>query len=388
MNMDRILNSMTEKNIIWIVISLQLIWLLFAVIQLLKLRSSERRKKINYYTYESIPNTFVTIGLLGTCSGIALGLYKFDVNPENIRGSIQLLLTGLKSAFLVTILGLLLSLFFKWIINNTLIRYPDLQPPDSPELEQLKELNENMRLLGEHISESFRMKFESFLEDMRTINKHLLNKLDMFSSTLAEKNQEALVVALEDVVKDLNSGFKEILGTLVKQNFKSLTDSVDKLNAWQNQNKEQVSLLTESYTRVRDNTKGLDDSLKCIVNRMDDLVGQSSRIYDIIDQLRGIVIDDNRFEEISDRLDKTSKSLKESAAIYKDNLKEINFWFSQEHNIKEGILLLNNQLSTIEDVPSFNKRLSNTFGTLDKILAEYLEGIPKIIERHLKSRGI
>ena len=164
--------------IILTVVSLQLIWMLYAIVQLAKLRTDKGRKKINYYSYESIPSTFVTIGLFGTCLGIAVGLYKFDINPENIKGSVQLLLTGLKSAFFVTILGLALSLVFKNIINHSLNRYSDIQPPDSPELEQLKEMNENLRLLGENISESFRRKFDVFLDDMKITNEKLITNLD------------------------------------------------------------------------------------------------------------------------------------------------------------------------------------------------------------------
>ena len=177
--------------IILTVTSLQLAWGIYACYQLNKLKNHDSRQKINYYSFESIPSTFVTIGLFGTCLGIAIGLYHFDVNPTNIKSSVQLLLRGLKSAFFTTILGLLFSLIFKQIINHFLNKFADIQPPDSPELQQLREMNTNLRLLGENISESFRRKFDVFIDDMRETNEKLIHNLSTFTANLAEQNQEA-----------------------------------------------------------------------------------------------------------------------------------------------------------------------------------------------------
>ncbi|KOY51940.1 hypothetical protein [Polaribacter dokdonensis] len=48
---------------------------------------------------ESIPSTFVTIGLLGTFLGIAYGLINFNTDPGAIKDSSAELLDGLKVAF-------------------------------------------------------------------------------------------------------------------------------------------------------------------------------------------------------------------------------------------------------------------------------------------------
>ena len=43
------------------------------------------RKFVNYYQLESMPGTFVTIGLLGTCIGIVLGLFGFNTDTAHIN---------------------------------------------------------------------------------------------------------------------------------------------------------------------------------------------------------------------------------------------------------------------------------------------------------------
>ena len=71
------------------------LWFFFSVFYLI--RAFRRPGKINPYIFESIPQVFPTIGILGTFIGIAYGLWYFDVN--NIEGSIPELLKGLKTAF-------------------------------------------------------------------------------------------------------------------------------------------------------------------------------------------------------------------------------------------------------------------------------------------------
>lgn len=387
------------------VVSLQLLWMIYAIVQLAKLRTNIARQTINYYSFESIPSTFVTIGLFGTCLGIAVGLYKFDVNPENIKGSIQLLLRGLKSAFFVTILGLFFSLVFKNIINHYLNRFADIQPPESPELEQLKEMNKNLQFLGHRISESFRSKFDGFLEDMKLTNEKLITNLDLFVAKLADQNQQALIEALEGVVSDLNTGFKEILGSLVKQNFQTLTDSVNSLNTWQQQHKTQVEILTKAFTDVVNNTEMLYETLTNITMKNDQLIGQNSKLSLIIDSLSKVLVDDKRFVELIDLLNNATQNLSVAATEYNNNLTElkklgssIDNWFKGEHGIRESSLILQKQLNEltkelnelakvrVDQIPVFTDSLGRTFSTLDKILAEYHKAIPQIIERGFNDR--
>jgi biopolymer transport protein ExbB/TolQ len=84
------------------------IWFVFSVYYLIRAR--QKPDKINPYIFESIPQVFPTIGILGTFIGIAVGLWSFDVN--NIETSIPALLQGLKTAFIASIFGIILSIIF------------------------------------------------------------------------------------------------------------------------------------------------------------------------------------------------------------------------------------------------------------------------------------
>jgi len=54
-------------------------------------------------------NEMVSLGVLGTFLGIAIGLYHFDVT--NIKESMPLLLEGLKTAFITSGVGIFFSIF-------------------------------------------------------------------------------------------------------------------------------------------------------------------------------------------------------------------------------------------------------------------------------------
>src|SRR5690606_1881714 len=110
------------------------------------------RKLINYYELENAPSTFVTIGLLGTCAGIFLGLLNFNTDAGQIKSSVKDLLSGLRFAFLVTIIGLIFSLFYKQRVNRILNIYGDIQPPASPELEEMQKSNMLLADLSRGIS--------------------------------------------------------------------------------------------------------------------------------------------------------------------------------------------------------------------------------------------
>lgn len=86
-------------------------WFFFSCFYLL--RAKRKPDDTNPYIYDSIPQIFPTIGILGTFIGIAYGLWFFDAH--NIEKSIPALLDGLKSAFLASILGIVCSIIFSKI---------------------------------------------------------------------------------------------------------------------------------------------------------------------------------------------------------------------------------------------------------------------------------
>lgn len=349
------------------------------------------RKKINYYQLESMPNTFVTIGLLGTCVGIFLGLLNFSVETTSIKESVGLLLKGLRLAFLVTILGLIFSMIYKKRVNNILNTYSDIQPPESPELLEMKKSNILLAELSRGISGLNRAFSDELVIKIQESNQKLANNLEKFGQNLASSNHDALIEALNDVIEDLNSSFRDTLGLLVKQNFSELTSSIDNLNNWQRENKEYIENFAQRYEKIVQYTDDMNKNLKKIVLSNAKLLDQDSKLYDIIEALNSVMVDDERFIEITENLNESSDNIKNSMSQFVLDLQETKNQLAGINNLKANLELLNNQLSQLRNIDIDEERIymqgiKQTMSSMDEMFKRHYEAIPKIIENKIKEK--
>ena len=88
------------------------VWAIQSTVWILKVKSNGR-KSVNNLLYDSIPGVFTSLGVLGTFSGILIGLLGFDTNE--IDKSIQILLRGMQTAFITSVAGIVSSLVFSRI---------------------------------------------------------------------------------------------------------------------------------------------------------------------------------------------------------------------------------------------------------------------------------
>ncbi|TWD54205.1 hypothetical protein FB480_103113 [Agrobacterium vitis] len=188
------------------------------------------------------PGTTVTLGILGTFWGIAVGLMGFDV--ANIDKAVPLLLGGLKTAFLTSILGMGASLIIKVIQTVPLRRQQaaSVTPEDihtvlslakSENKENANRLYQAVEALRSAIADNKDGSLVSQLQRMRSENRdgqqELISEFRNFAEKMTESNQKALIEALKDVIRDFNEKLTEQFG----ENFKELNTAVHKLVDWQ-----------------------------------------------------------------------------------------------------------------------------------------------------------
>ncbi len=209
------------------------------------------------------PNLLTSIGILGTFVGIVIGLMGFD--PTDIDGSIGLLLTGLKTAFVTSLAGMGGSIVFKMLSATPILEHkakvpagkeigPALLKAAHAQGEQLEQLriaiagDEESSLAGQiklfrgdvrdshdemkrslkgiqglqerltTTAEQQRTAFDTFTENLR-------KQLEDVSKALAEGATEQVIEALKQVIVDFNRNLTEQFG----ENFKALDASVKKL---------------------------------------------------------------------------------------------------------------------------------------------------------------
>lgn len=157
----------------------------------------------------------VSLGVFGTFVGIFMGLLDFDT--YDIANSLPLLLEGLKTAFVTSIVGLFFS------IATAIIKQP--KSDDSTTL--LKDISNNQLTMIDTLERSLEM--------------------------ISTKANENIIASLEGIIKDFNNNLTEQFG----DNFKQLNMSVKEMIVWQENHKGQVEQYESHLTTIFDNLKAV-----------------------------------------------------------------------------------------------------------------------------------
>ncbi|EHY3242026.1 MotA/TolQ/ExbB proton channel family protein, partial [Escherichia coli] len=221
------------------------------------------KKNIHSKFREYAPTLMGALGILGTFIGIIIGLLNF--NTESIDTSIPVLLGGLKTAFITSIVGMFFAILFNgmdaFFFANKRSALAENNPESvTPEhiYHELKEQNQTLtklvsgingdsegsliaqiKLLRTEISDSS----QAQLANHTHFSNKLWEQLEQFADLMAKGATEQIIDALRQVIIDFNQNLTEQFG----ENFKALDASVKKLVEWQGNYKTQIEQMSEQY---------------------------------------------------------------------------------------------------------------------------------------------
>lgn len=242
---------------------------------------TDKLRSLTHY----IPNLLTSLGMLGTFIGIVIGLLHFD--PEDIDGSIELLLGGLQTAFMTSLFGMTMTMVYKILTG-----LPWLQPagdtaggPDEigPEHihQLLREQNDNLTRLHQAIAgddsdtltgqirllrqnqddnhkaltreasrqseaaEALGVHAEAQRERFDVFSREISTQMQDFAETMSKSATEQVINALKEVIQDFNSQLTEQFG----ENFKALDASVKSLVEWQENYRQQLGEMRDQYAQ-------------------------------------------------------------------------------------------------------------------------------------------
>ena len=199
---------------------------------------------------------YTTLGMLGTFAGIAVGLFFFD--SSNINNSIPQLLSGLKFAFVTSIVGLICSIWHTKSSKNWDIT------EDNPTDDLLKTIAKNIKVLGED-------KESSIIGQIKLLRSDFGDFAKKVAESSAKSATKAIVEALTGVVKDFNQKITEQFG----DNFKQLNEAVGRLLIWQ-----------EEYKNYMD---GFKDNLELVSDAIDKNSQAVQTLPEILEQIKETV---------------------------------------------------------------------------------------------------
>lgn len=242
----------------------------------------KKNNKHNTFTNYA-PTLLTSLGILGTFTGIIIGLLDFDT--KYIQESIGPLLDGLKTAFITSLVGMLFSIVFKGIVSSgvlakNIMEGEKLNEVDASDIYAVmetqvvatQELNKSIgggdesSLIGQlklmrsdasdaqkntrnvldklndtlaHIQGQVHLQTENFT----SFEDRLWIKLQDFADMMSKSATEQVIEALKQVISDFNNNLTEQFG----ENFKQLNEAVLKLVEWQDNYKGQLSDMQEKY---------------------------------------------------------------------------------------------------------------------------------------------
>lgn len=222
----------------------------------------KKRKHKHFIDYA--PTLMTSLGILGTFWGIVVGLLEFDTS--NIDKSIPLLLSGLKTAFISSIFGMLATILFNTINSWLSSEQQSEQETKEREInsaiiaqtELLEKINYSLSVTEEGaLAGDIKLLRTELSERNHEFSVTLWEKLEEFSSTLSQSATEQIIEALRTVVSDFNANLVGQFG----ENFKALELSVKKLVDWQDAYKEQLILMDSQF---KQNVESLNTSEKSL----------------------------------------------------------------------------------------------------------------------------
>ncbi len=192
------------------------------------------------------------------------------------------------------------------------------------------------------------------VESMNKNNELIREKFDEFSELLAKSNTEALVEVMKQATEEFNAQMSELINKLVQENFQELNNSVQRMNDWQQENKEMIQTLTDQFKQVSQDFSISSTALKEITENTNKLTNENSHLTKLIEELQKVMIDDTKYQEIVEKLTGTIDILKENTEAFDETTNKLNDWVRNQMNFSDSVAKLLTRLEEIEKIKDIN----------------------------------
>lgn len=310
-----------------------LAFVLWTIISLILISKAYRGKKFNEDVYNSIPNVFTTIGVLGTFLGIYLGLQNFET--ENITSSITDLLDGLKGAFLTSIIGIVLSIIFGRISEVCLgIARGREETKPKDEVSAINRLIDEIKIFNQNSDENFSNLTAAIAnKDDASISNQLLD----LRSDFLDQNK----IRVEQYKEELLL-LKGIEGALGGDKDNSLLSQLKKIRIQQSEDNATTS---EGFNKLIYINEAIDKTLTTGFSKTSDQLEENKKNLEV------------KFDEFSTLLARNNTEA--LVEVMKAATQEFNAQMSELINklVQENFNELNNSVKTLNNWQIENKEM-------------------------------
>lgn len=193
-------------------------------------------------------------------------------------------------------------------------------------------------------------------DSMDKTNKLLSEKFDEFSDLLKKSNTEALVEVMKKVTEEFEKQMSTLINKLIQENFDQLNKSVERLNTWQQENKEMIDSLTKQYKEMSTNFEATSTSLTKVKDDTRMLVSDGGKLRQLIDSLNKVIVEDEKFIKLTTDLQTTANLSKDNMEKFDKATSELNNWVRKQRNFVDAVQVLLGKLEDIGKIKDYNEQ--------------------------------
>ena len=226
----------------------------------------------------SAPALMTSLGILGTFAGIFVALYEFDASPGQMNASISAFLSGMRTAFVTSLLGLLFSIVFRSFEH----RFPVETNEQDPLAIEQRNVIEKLDAIRLAIAGDGDSSIVTQIQSLRIENRDGFKKMDGLAETIRDsllKNLDSLIDDLRNIIeKQLGESLRDLIRNieeaLIKQfgsTFVQFNEATQAIKKWQEDHRLQVEKLTEAFNLAVRGMAGIVEGCQSIPPTMEQL---------------------------------------------------------------------------------------------------------------------
>ena len=193
-------------------------------------------------------------------------------------------------------------------------------------------------------------------DSMSKTNKLLEQKFDEFSELLKKSNTEALVEVMKKVTEEFQTQMNALINKLIQENFDQLNKSVERLNTWQQENKEMIASLTSQYQQMATNFEATSTSLTKVKDDTQQLVSEGGKLRQLIDALNKVIVEDEKFLKLTSDLQTTANLSKDNMEKFDKATNELNQWVRKQRGFVDAVQVLLAKLEDLNKIKDYNEQ--------------------------------
>ncbi len=341
--------------------------------------------------------TILTIGILGTFVGIAWGLWNFQINE--IDKSIGGLLSGLKTAFFTSILGMFFSILIKILERGK-------KTGNAPLDLIIQVIESSSNKLCEEIPQKIGQIINQNIQEIRSLNNTTQTASDKMIQSIKETNQEnqnnlikgfqEINSSLSKVVDEISKGASETIIQALKQtmetfnedlkqcfgdNFNKLNKSCSQMIEWQEQYKNQVIQATENLKIVGETLRQQSETHEMMRSNIEESNVLLKRVEKHIQTMNKLLQD---HEGLPDRVSNTISNVKEGFENINNEMKE--FSKTIQNDLRKQYQSINKITGDLdESLKQMNGALTALTEDFAEKYKEFIRIIDKIVEKNSRT---